>query len=39
MARMRFGYAQARWDDVNTKRADALAAWTEKHAEERANTS
>jgi len=29
-------YAQGRWDDLNTKQADALAAWTDKHAKERA---
>ena len=32
-------YAQDKWDDLNTKQADALAAWTEKHAKEHANTS
>ena len=30
-------WAQGRWDDLNTKQADALAAWTDKHAKERAN--
>jgi len=30
-------YAQGRWDDLNTKQADALAAWTDKHAKDRAN--
>jgi len=30
-------YAESRWDELNTKQADALAAWTEKHqAEQRA---
>ena len=29
----------SRWDDLNTKQADALAAWTDKHAKERANKS
>ncbi len=28
--------AQARWEELNTKQADALAAWTEKHAQEKA---
>ena len=32
-------YAQGRWDDLNTKQADALAAWTDKHAKDRANQS
>jgi len=32
-------YAQGRWDDLNTKQADALAAWTDKHAKDRANRS
>ena len=32
-------WAQGRWDDLNTKQADALAAWTDKHAKERANKS
>ena len=27
------------WDELNTKQADALAAWTDKHAKERANKS
>lgn len=27
--------AQNRWDELNTKQADALAAWTEKHAKEK----
>jgi limonene 1,2-monooxygenase len=31
-------YAQSRWDELNTKQADALAAWTEKHAKEKAGT-
>ena len=31
--------AQGQWDDLNTKQADALAAWTDKHAKERANKS
>jgi len=30
-------YARTRWDDLNTKQADALTAWTEKHAKERAD--
>jgi limonene 1,2-monooxygenase len=30
-------YARSRWDDLNTKQANALAAWTDKHAKERAN--
>ena len=30
-------WAQGRWDELNTKQADALAAWTDKHAKERAN--
>ena len=29
--------AQGRWDELNTKQADALTAWTEKHAKERAD--
>lgn len=29
-------YAQSRWDDLNTRQANALAAWTEKHAKEKA---
>ncbi len=29
-------YAQQRWEELNTQQSDALAAWTEKHAEERA---
>ena len=32
-------YAQSRWDDLNAKQADALGAWTEKHAKERAEKS
>jgi limonene 1,2-monooxygenase len=32
-------YAQGRWDELNTKQAGALAAWTDKHAKDRANTS
>ena len=32
-------YARSRWDDLNTKQADALAAWTDKHAKERAEKS
>jgi limonene 1,2-monooxygenase len=32
-------HAQGSWDDLNTKQADALAAWTDKHAKERANQS
>ncbi|HEU4841163.1 MAG TPA: LLM class flavin-dependent oxidoreductase [Ilumatobacteraceae bacterium] len=32
-------WAQGRWDELNTKQADALAAWTDKHAKERANKS
>ena len=32
-------YAQGQWDDLNTKQADALAAWTDKHAKDRANKS
>ena len=32
-------YARGRWDELNTKQADALAAWTDKHAKERANKS
>ena len=31
--------AQGRWDDLNTKQSDALAAWTDKHAKDRANRS
>jgi limonene 1,2-monooxygenase len=30
-------WAQGNWDDLNTKQADALAAWTDKHAKEHAN--
>jgi limonene 1,2-monooxygenase len=30
-------YARGRWDDLNAKQANALAAWTDKHAKERAN--
>ena len=30
-------YARSRWDDLNIKQADALTAWTEKHAKERAD--
>ena len=30
-------FAQGRWDDLNAKQADALAAWTDKHAKDRAN--
>jgi len=30
-------YARSRWDDLNAKQADALAAWTDKHAKERAD--
>ena len=29
-------FAQGRWEDLNTRQANALTAWTEKHAEERA---
>jgi limonene 1,2-monooxygenase len=29
--------AQGRWEELNTKQANALAAWTEKHAKERAD--
>jgi limonene 1,2-monooxygenase len=29
-------YAQGRWDDLNTRQSNALSAWTEKHAQERA---
>jgi limonene 1,2-monooxygenase len=32
-------YAQGRWDDLNTKQTEALAAWTDKHAKDRANQS
>ena len=32
-------YARSRWDDLNAKQADALAAWTDKHAKERADKS
>jgi limonene 1,2-monooxygenase len=32
-------YARGRWDELNTKQADALAAWTDKHEKERANKS
>jgi limonene 1,2-monooxygenase len=32
-------YARSRWDDLNTKQADALAAWTDKHAKEQAEKS
>jgi limonene 1,2-monooxygenase len=32
-------YARGRWDDLNTKQSDALAAWTDKHAKDRANKS
>ena len=32
-------YARSRWDDLNAKQADALAAWTDKHAKERAGKS
>jgi limonene 1,2-monooxygenase len=32
-------YARGRWDELNTKQADALAAWTDKHAKERADKS
>jgi len=32
-------YAQGKWDDLNTKQSDALAAWTDKHAKERADKS
>jgi len=31
--------AQGKWDDLNTKQANALAAWTDKHAKDRANKS
>ncbi len=31
-------HAQGRWDDLNAKQSDALAAWTDKHAKDRANT-
>ncbi|NMH94495.1 LLM class flavin-dependent oxidoreductase [Pseudonocardia bannensis] len=32
-------YAQSRWQELDAKQSDALAAWTEKHAQERAAKS